>query len=351
MKIPPAEHALFEEVRLRAAKLRAGAVRGRYAPSPSGPLHLGNARTGLLAWLQTRLSGGAFVLRMEDLDRPRSRAGSAAGIMDDLRWLGLDWDEGPDTGGPLGPYDQGRREGLYREALRRLTALDRVYPCFCSRRDIQQAASAPHGAQSVYPGTCRDLDESAVAQRRETTGRAPAWRFRLPDRRAEFHDILIGPVTQELAREVGDFVVRRTDALYAYQLAVVIDDALMGITDVVRGADLLDSTPRQIELFHALELPVPRFWHVPLMFDDHGQRLAKRDGSQSIAQFRDGGGSAARLVGMLAASVGLVDSGSEVTPSELLQSCDLDRFKRVLRRRRAGDGQPDVTTERQDGPA
>ena len=327
------DDAGFERLRQKAAELRTRGPRGRYAPSPTGPLHLGNARSALLAWLLTRLQGGTFALRMEDLDQPRVRSGSARQIVQDLRWMGLDWDEGPDVGGPLGPYDQSARDDLYRTALQVLKDRDLVFPCYCSRKDIAQAASAPHGRSPVYPGTCRDLAPDArVAAAARHPDRTPAWRLRVDDALIAMEDGVYGEFSQSMSEDVGDFVLRRADSLFAYQLAVVIDDGLMGITDVLRGFDLLDSSPRQIYLFRVFGFPIPTFWHVPLMLDEAGNRLSKRDGSDSIAQYRDRGVEAPHLVGLLAASIGLVESGRELTARELLHESTLSTFQERLQR-------------------
>ncbi len=328
----------FAELLARAQTRAGPGPCGRYAPSPTGPLHRGNLRTALVAWLQARLAGARFVLRMEDLDRPRVRRGSAARIIEDLRWLGLDWDEGPDTGGPLGPYRQSRRQALYAAALACLRAAERVFPCLCSRADIRNAASAPHGAEGpVYPGTCRGQAAGVVERRGRARGREPAWRFRVDDRVIECADEIAAPLSQNLCRDVGDFVVRRADALFAYQLAVVVDDALMGVTDVVRGADLLPSTPRQTALFRALGAPLPRFWHVPLLRDAEGRRMAKRDGADSVAAYRARGGSSPRLTAELAASLGLAPAGVELTAQELLRSLDAAGLRQALRAQAAAD--------------
>ncbi len=311
--------------------LAARSVRGRYAPSPTGPLHLGNIRTALLAWLQTRLAAGQFILRMEDLDQPRVKIGSAERILYELRWLGIDWDEGPNLGGPVGPYDQGSRNDFYHAALYELKREGRLFPCFCSRKDIAQAASAPHAPDSkaLYPGTCRNTNAEEVELiRRQKGNRIPAWRYRVPNHVITFDDQVAGSISQVLHQEVGDFVVRRADNLFAYQLAVVIDDTLMGITDVVRGADLLASTPRQIELFNALGFRVPQFWHVPLLTNETGERLSKRDGAESIAALRDHGASPEHIVGQLAASVRLVPPGSRLSARELLEELDMETFRR-----------------------
>ena len=303
--------------------------RGRYAPSPTGPLHLGNVRTAMLAWLHARLTQSVFVLRMEDIDGPRCRQGAAETILEDLRWLGLDWDEGPDIGGDFGPYTQSENTSAYQSALDRLVAEDRAYPCWCSRREIAEASSAPHGATPVYPGTCSDL---SPAQRRarqaEQPDRIPSWRFRVGGPPVTVVDGILGPMTQNLQTEVGDFVLKRADGLWAYQLAVVVDDIQMKITDVVRGADLADSAPRQAALFSALGADVPTFWHVPLMLDSDGHRMSKRDGSQSLGELRQTE-SAEKVVGRLAASLGWADLGTELCVTTLLQRLSLDQFRNL----------------------
>jgi glutamyl-tRNA synthetase len=260
---------------------------GRYAPSPTGDLHLGNLRTALLAWEQIRALGGIFILRIEDIDLPRTVPGSEQRMLDDLRWLGLTWDEGPNIGGPAGPYRQSERTPFYEEALRRLEALGRTYLCTCSRRDLREA-SAPHGSEGpVYPGTCRAADPAL--QRAHPQGAAV--RFRIPDDGAnvEFTDDLLGPQRFDLAALCGDFVIRRRDGLWAYQLACAVDDALMGVTHILRGEDLIGSTPRQIALLRALGLPVPRTAHAPLVVDGRGERMCKRDGSLSLQTLRERG--------------------------------------------------------------
>lgn len=304
-------------------------IRGRYAPSPTGALHLGNARTALLAWLQARARGGAFVLRIEDLDRPRAIPGAAERICEELRWLGLDWDEGPDVGGPCGPYIQSLRTALYDEAISSLKALGRLYPCFCSRQEIARASSAPHGPQDDgprYPGTCRDLSPEA-AHAKAAAGRSPALRFRVAPGPSSFCDGLRGPVAIDLEASVGDFVVRRADGLHAYQLAVAVDDARMGITDVLRGDDLLTSTPRQIQLFEALGLAAPRYWHAPLVLGPGGERLAKRNGEAQLGSLRASGVAPERIVAELARSAGLADERA-VSARELAQGFDLARLPR-----------------------
>src|SRR5450755_31861 len=298
-------------------------LRGRYAPSPSGDLHMGNLRTALLAWLFARASGGQFVLRVEDLDQPRVRPGAARRMLDDLQWLGLDWDEGPGCGGPYAPYIQSERIAIYQDYLQRLRAADLVYPCYCSRAEIAQAAriaSAPQqGAQEGprYPGTCRTLTRQQRAAY-EAAGRRPALRFRVADERiVTFNDLIEGPITQHVQNAVGDFIVCRADGIFAYQFAVVVDDGLMRINQVVRGSDLLSSTARQILLFEALDFPMPTFAHVPLLLDEQGKRLAKRAQSTGIAPLRAAGATPEQIVGRLAASCGLLEVGSATSPSVL----------------------------------
>jgi len=329
----------YDNLLEKSTALRLKNPRARYAPSPTGPLHLGNARTALLAWLQARLMGADFIMRNEDLDQTRVIAGSAAQIYADLRWLGLDWDEGEDVGGPVGSYVQSERTALYREAFGRLRRLQldghrAVFRCYCSRRDVREAASAPHDdGPVIYPGTCRELSEAEeAAVRAEKPDRIPIWRFWMPRRRVCVQDIIAGEFCQQLDTEVGDFPLRRADDIFAYQLAVVVDDALMGVTDVLRGRDLLGSTPRQIALFEALGFKVPRFWHVPLMRDETGARMAKRDGSESLQMLRENGEAPDRVVGRLAHSVGLAQIGERVSARALLDRLTLDEFTDALRR-------------------
>ena len=293
--------------------------RGRFAPSPTGDVHLGTARTALLAWLDARAAGGAFVMRLEALDAARVVPGAAERILADLRWLGLDWDEGPDVGGPHAPYVQSQRLPLYRAALERLEATGRIVRCTCSRKELAEAAarapSAPHAGEDGprYPGTCSRAGAAA-----RPSNRPPALRFRVDPGVVAFDDARKGRIEQDVDAVVGDFVVCRADGTPAYQLAVVVDDAAMGITDVVRGEDLLGSTPRQIQLYRALGLPVPRFSHVPLVLDESGVRLAKRNASAFIGAQRAAGRSAADIVGELARSAGIHPGEGAISAGELL---------------------------------
>ena len=243
-------------------------------------MHLGNARTALLAWLDARSRNGVMLLRIEDLDRHRCRPEYTELLRQDLRWLGLDWDA------EMSP--QSDRDDAYRQAVDRLAQQGVVYECFCSRRELD-AQSAPHGpdGERRYPGTCAHLTPEERAER--AGARAPALRVRMPAATVEVTDRVQGPIRQQLDRDVGDVLVRRSDGLFAYQLAVVVDDAADGVTDVVRGADLAWSTPRQMVLGRLLDLPEPSYAHVPLMLGSDGQRLAKRNGARSIAELRDAG--------------------------------------------------------------
>jgi glutamyl-tRNA synthetase len=302
------------------------AYRGRFAPTPTGPLHLGNARTALLAWLDARARGGAFLMRVEDLDRPRVRPGAEARILDELRWLGLDWDEGPDAGGPLGPYRQSERQERYREALERLRRNGLAYPCFCSRAEVAAAARAPHGPGDDgprYPGTCRGLSGRERAERARR--RPPAWRFRVPEGAVTFDDGVRGPQSVDVAAEVGDFVVARADGVPAYQLAVAVDDGAMQVTDVVRGDDLLPSTARQILLFRALGLAIPRFAHLALVVGPDGERLAKRHGALSLGELRQRGADPRAVCGLLASLSGLAPAGASCSARDLVAGFRLEQ--------------------------
>jgi len=293
--------------------------RGRFAPSPTGLTHLGTASTALLAWLSVRAQRGAYVMRMEDLDRRRVVAGSAEGILDDLRWLGLDWDEGPDVGGPHAPYAQSERGPRYAAAFENLRAAGLVYPCFCSRKDIQSAASAPQapGDEAHYPGTCRDLAPGET-ERRIASGAAPAWRFRV-DRSsvAPFTDRVRGPYAADPG-SIGDFVVLRADGVPAYQLAVVVDDIAMKMSEVVRGEDLLASTVRQLLLYRAFEAVPPVFAHVPLLLGDDGARLSKRHRGVTLRELKDAGESAEAIVGRLAHRHGLRPTAAPIAARDLI---------------------------------
>ena len=290
---------------------------GRFAPSPTGPLHVGNLRTALLAWLFARSSGASFLVRVENLDRSRVRPGIERGHLDDLRAIGLEWD------GPV--VRQSERMKLYEDAIARLDDKDLLYPCYCSRKEIRAAASAPHGipASDRYPGTCRELTRAERAGR-EAAGRHPALRVRAEGTTISFEDRLIG--RQE--GETDDFVVRRNDGAPAYQLAVVVDDAAQGIGEVVRGADLADSTPRQILLNRLLGLPTPRYAHVPLVLGPDGQRLAKRHGAVTLADRAAAGQTPKDVLAWMARSLGLAEPGEKVDAVDLIPRFDAEKLPR-----------------------
>ena len=301
---------------MRPLRLTDPAARtGRFAPSPTGTLHLGNLRTALLAWLFARAQAAPFLLRVEDLDTGRVRPHFESEQLADLVSIGLDWD------GEV--VRQSERTERYADALARLDAAGLVYPCWCTRAEIREAASAPHGRlpEGFYPGTCRRLTGGQRAAR-EASGRPPALRLDAGGATVAFTDRLHGP--QDGA--VDDFVVRRNDGAFAYNLAVVVDDAAQGVREVVRGDDLLDSTPRQIWLAEALCAPVPVFAHVPLVLGPDGSRLAKRHGAVTLGDRRALGETPEQVRGRLAASVGLADPGEQPSPAELVARFDPDTF-------------------------
>jgi glutamyl-tRNA synthetase len=297
-------------------------VAGRLAPSPTGGLHLGHARTFLIAWLAARQAGGRMILRLEDLDATRVRLEAMAGILADLRWLGLDWDEGPDVGGPSAPYIQSERQGSYAEALEQLRCLELVYPCTCTRADIERAAAAPHAEDEgpVYPGTC---SSRTAADAQALAGRPFAWRFRVPRGPVVWRDLVWGDVELDPSLAGGDFVVARSNAGPSYQLAVVADDAAMDVTHVLRGDDLLPSTPRQILLYRALGWSEPSFGHVPLAVGPDGRRLAKRDSSIKLAILRESAADPRRLIGRLAHSCGWTERPTPSAPADWISAFDL----------------------------
>ena len=284
-------------------------VVGRFAPSPSGRMHLGNVFSAMLAWLSVRSAGGKMILRIEDLDPDRCRPEYAEQLKRDLEWLGLGWDEEQTP--------QSRRTEAYTAAFARLD----TYPCYCSRNELH-AASAPHASDGtfVYAGTCRSLTEAEHAAKT----RKPAWRVRVPDEEVSFVDGLQGEVRENLARECGDFILRRSDGVYAYQLAVVVDDAAGGVTEIVRGADLLRSTPRQLWLQEQLGLPHPHYYHVPLLCAPDGRRLSKREHDLDLGALRQAH-TAEQLLGKLAHLAGLLDRPEAAGAAELARGFDWAR--------------------------
>jgi glutamyl-tRNA synthetase len=269
-------------------------------------MHLGNLRTALVSWLDARRQGGQWLLRLDDLDTPRNRAGAAASILDDLQWLGLDWDGAP--------VFQSQRRGLYASVLSALRRDGLLYPCRCSRRLLADI-SAPHGSLSVYPGFCRGLTPLWGPQNQ----RLPSWRLRLPLRPLAWQEQVAAEGHMEAAHQVGDLVLRRADGLIAYHLATAVDELALGISDVVRGVDLWSSTGAQVAVMAVLGHSPPRYGHVPLWHDQHGHRLSKREGSQGLPGLRAQGLDPPGVIGLLAASAGLVTEGSRLSINELLQ--------------------------------
>jgi glutamyl-tRNA synthetase len=285
---------------------------GRFAPSQSGPLHLGNLRTALLAWLSARATRSSFLLRIEDIDRERSRPEHERRQIEDLRAIGVDWDGDP--------VRQSERTGLYRAALERLEAAGRVYPCWCTRAEIQAATEAPHGPlpDGAYPGTCRRLTVTERTERERIAGRPPSLRLDGRGERLDFDDRLHGRVEGA----VDDFVLWRWDDTPAYNLAVVVDDADQGVGEVVRGDDLIDSTPRQLLLYRLLGLSAPAHAHVPLVLGPDGARLAKRHGAVTLADRAGRGENAADALAWMAVSLGLAKPGEPIAATDLIDRFD-----------------------------
>ena len=307
---------------------------GRLAPSPTGALHLGNVRTFMIAWLRARNQGGKVIFRMEDLDHPKDKPGAAAQAVEDLKWLGFDWDE---------EYVQSERKAIYREALESLRAQGLVYPCVCSRKDVEAAQSAPHaGEQMYYSGTCRgrfknwaeakDFLDGTSDSRSSSVSRMPCWRFRVSENTiVSFDDAFVGHYEQNVSEVLGDFPLARDEFGAGYTLACTVDDLLMGVTEVVRGDDLLAATPAQILLARALVPCLSNFsnvsnlsyCHVPLVVGRDGKRLAKRHGDTRIATYREQGKSPEEILGFLAASCGWAGKGESVSLCDLLMRFDL----------------------------
>lgn len=286
---------------------------GRFAPTPSGRMHLGNVFSALLAWLSVRSAGGGLLLRIEDLDTLRCSAENAAIVRDDLRWLGLVWDgEQP---------SQSTRSEYYERILDRLRDMGCVYPCWCTRGDLKNAANAPHASDGhpIYPGTCRSL--TSEERLRRAAERPPLWRLRVPDEEISFTDGHYGLYAENLARECGDFILRRADGVFAYQLAVVADDIDAGVTQVVRGCDLLSSTPRQLYLYRLLGAAPPKYFHVPLLTAPDGRRLSKRDRDLDLGILRERF-TAPELLGRLAFAAGLLDAPECASAEELVPLFD-----------------------------
>ena len=296
---------------------------GRYAPSPSGRMHLGNLLCCLLAWLSAKSKGGQVLLRIEDLDAARCPRRYADAIVDDLAWLGLAAD------GPQPPVYQSERAAVYQQFYDRLAAKGLVYPCFCTRAELH-AASAPHreDGQVVYPGTCRGLTAEQAAERARRTGRAPALRLWVPEEEITFTDGHMGEYREWLPADCGDFLLRRSDGIFAYQLAVVVDDAAMGVTEVVRGADLLASTPRQLLLYRLLGLEAPAFYHFPLLLGSDGQRLSKRNADAGLDTLGERY-TAPEILGKLAYLAGFNPSAEPRSGESLLEDFAWEKVPRA----------------------
>ncbi|MBO4335835.1 MAG: tRNA glutamyl-Q(34) synthetase GluQRS [Desulfovibrio sp.] len=306
-------------------------VVGRLAPSPTGLLHLGNAWAFLLAWLACRAQKGRLILRIEDIDPQRSRPEFVSAILDDLRWLGLDWDEGPDRGGAHGPYVQSKRLAEYALALDRLAQLGYLYPCFCTRKELKSLANAPHLEDTgpVYPGTCRNLSDE-LRRKRIAQGQRYTLRLACPEMAVDFDDAICGPQHLQPCDWGGDFALRRSDGVVSYQLAVALDDAAMGVTQVVRGRDILFSTPKQILLLRLLGKSVPaQYAHIPLLLNAEGERLAKRHQSLTLAALRTRGVRPERLIGFLSSLAGLNPGAQAIKPLELVPAFSFSKLPQV----------------------
>lgn len=298
-------------------------VRTRLAPSPTGYMHLGNIWSFMLCWVAARSVGGAVVLRMEDIDPARSRAEYVDGIMRDFKWLGIDWDEGPDVGGPYAPYSQGDRLGRYRDVLAFLAEHGHTFPCYCTRKELRAMASAPHAEDygPAYPGVCLHMTDDQREQK-AAGGRKPAVRLHSDSKTVAFEDMVHGRVELGWDQCGGDFPIQRSDGVFAYQLAVVVDDIDQRINLVVRGEDILHCTPRQVVLYELLGAPVPRFAHLPLVHDAEGDRLAKRHRHYEVARLREMGVRPEAVTGYLAYRAGLQDTCTPAVPADFIDGFD-----------------------------
>ena len=296
-------------------------MKGRFAPSPTGYIHLGNVWIALLSYISTRQQKGIYVVRMEDIDLQRSKRELGEALLDDLEWLGFEWDEGPRIGGPESTYWQSERQEYYANILESLALEKLIYPCFCNRARLQSIASAPHVGEVVhrYDGHCRHIDEEKV--KTLSAEKDPSLRLSIDSCDIEFTDRWQGVQHIHLEGELDDYVLRRGDGMYAYNLAVVLDDIAMGITEVIRGNDLLDTTGQQLYLYNTLQqcysykdIEVPKYGHAPLLVDADGNRLSKRQKSITIRELREQQWSASRILGELAAAGGLIDGGRYTHP-------------------------------------
>lgn len=289
-------------------------TRGRFAPSPTGYLHLGHVSAALLSWLHCRLMCGEFILRLDDLDPIRCKPEYSAAILEDLRWLQLDWD--------IGPLYQSQRQPLYTDIFQQLLAEDKLYPCFCSRKDIQNASQANFANTAIYPGTCRNL--SSGSRQNQLAKRSAAWRIRSQGQ-VQFLDLFCGRQSYNLQEDYGDFVVKRNDDSFAYHLACVVDDADLAVNQVTRGQDLLPMTAPQIYIYEQLAQKPPQYAHFSLILDENGRKLSKRHGSLSLAKMR-GQYSAEELIGHIAYFYGLIAQERAISAKDLLHELHLDQF-------------------------
>jgi len=293
---------------------------GRFAPSPTGPLHVGNARTALVAWCAARHHGGSFTIRIEDLDQPRVISDVKDAHLEDLRWLGIDWDHGPDVGGPHAPYLQSQRLDYYQTALDKLHALNMLFPCGLSRKNIREQISASTESSCAYPAYLRPSNLSTNWY--EEANSDMTIRCKAPQLRINFIDAVCGPQSENVGATVGDFPLRRRDGVFSYQLAVSVDDLDMGITEIVRGRDLIGSTARQLWLIDLLGGTPPCYAHVPLMVNPHGEKLSKRDSSMSLCSIRDSGVTSEAFVGYLAWTLGWIPKPCSIPAKNLVQFFD-----------------------------
>ncbi|MEM6431625.1 MAG: tRNA glutamyl-Q(34) synthetase GluQRS [Deinococcota bacterium] len=304
-------------------------IRGRFAPSPTGYLHLGNARTALVAWCAARQAGGQWVIRIEDIDRDRSKAEYVTANLRELRWLGLTWDEGAELGGPYGPYEQHKRTEFYEAALRRLEQQPNIqlFNCYLSRKDLRELASAPHahGAAPVYGSAERELN-AHLKDSKQQAGKQPSLRLAMPNKAISFTDDLAGHQVLSVAEAMGDIVLKRADGMWAYHLAVVVDDIAMNISQVVRGDDLLTSTAAHLFLYEALDATPPSYLHVPLLLDEHGERIAKRRGGYTLTALQEQDVLAERVLGLLAYSLNLQPHLKLMSLAEVLEQFSIQRI-------------------------
>lgn len=280
-------------------------MKGRFAPSPTGYIHMGNIWIAFLAYASTRLQGGSFLIRMEDIDKQRSKKALGEALLDDLEWLGFSWDEGPRVSASDEMYWQSNRDAYYDQVLQEWQEEGKMYPCFCNRARLHSIASAPHAGDHIplYDGHCRNLSPEAIQEAQAR--KAPSYRLRIQDSTITYTDMWQGEKRTILRAGVDDFVLKRADGMYAYNLAVVLDDAAMGVTEVIRGADLLDATAQQIYLYKQLNLPLPRYGHAPLLMDVDGHRLSKRQSSITVRELRQAGYSQGSIWKYLLGATGL----------------------------------------------